>query len=185
MVFSPLLKWLHNLLVHHHLLRRFNTQLKCKLNLDKAKFRHKWKRLSCNWICNCFHWNAFTNSIVKHQWIKPNANAPVIRTSSLFNWKMAGSDKTSYIFIIPFTPYYMPKVTEQESLNKWLWRKTEIEIRASERREISITMHSHDTWTRGLLCHWRFTSSFLFFLQNLSTLTLFQSLWEGCYLTTP
>jgi len=34
--FSPLLKWLHNVLVHHHLLRRFKTQLKCKLSLVNA-----------------------------------------------------------------------------------------------------------------------------------------------------
>lgn len=36
LVLSPLVKWLHNLLVHHHLLRRFKTQLKCKLSLDNA-----------------------------------------------------------------------------------------------------------------------------------------------------
>lgn len=65
----------------------------------------------------------------------------------MFKWKMVGWDKNSNIFTIPFTPYYMSKLTKQNLLvNNYGGRQKSKSVCASKRREISITIYYSDTW---------------------------------------
>lgn len=147
-------------------------------NKRQSQFSQELKCLSSNWICNCFHWNAITNSIVNWRWIKPNANAPVklsepvhCLTEKLWDWTKHQQYLT-YSFFLLFPITCLNSLNRNPLISNNGGKQKCGSISASKRREISITVYN-GTWKEQGLSIIEGLSSLFFLIYRIPAIQYF------------